>query len=398
MNLFLVLVYKYKTRKMNMQRIILFFIGITLTQILWAQQAEKIPSYAKEKREMRWYKEQIKAWDQVIQKNQKDENAWYNYYKANRIVIFNDEENQPSVREKDQRLIDIVDRMGKQIPETYTYNFCKWQLGGNNMEYYPFLKKAIAIAPERTEHYDYMINIGELERDMALRNEYCLKVQQSGQLSSGMMYYNYNTMIGLSQNAILLTSGDNDTYPSWVLQAMGIRKDVKVINLYLLHIESYRDKVFKELGIQHVELTKETEFDFFNHKLVQHMSKNKLNATVYLALTSAGNHAFINEIENQLYLTGLVYQYDTNAVDNMAMLKLNFEKKYALDYLDKPFYNEISKDWVSMINQNYIVPMVKLYEHYKMSGELQKQQWIKEKLLLVSKGSAEEDKIHDLLN
>ena len=50
------------------------------------------------------------------------------------------------------------------------------------------------------------------------------------------------------------------------------------------------------------------------------------------------------------------------------------------------------------INQNYIVPMVKLYEHYKMSGELQKQQWIKEKLLIVSKGSAEEDKIHDLLN
>lgn len=66
------------------------------------------------------------------------------------------------------------------------------------------------------------------------------------------------------KNALLLTCGDNDTYPAWALQAKGIRKDVKVINLYLLQIKDYRNKIFAELGLKDVDVSDEAWADFLS--------------------------------------------------------------------------------------------------------------------------------------
>jgi len=56
----------------------------------------------------------------------------------------------------------------------------------------------------------------------------------------------YNMLVGLPQGAVLITNGDNDTFPPLALQAgMGFRKDVAVINRHLLRIGSYVDAVFE---------------------------------------------------------------------------------------------------------------------------------------------------------
>lgn len=58
--------------------------------------------------------------------------------------------------------------------------------------------------------------------------------------------YAYNMLVGLPKGAVLITNGDNDTFPALALQAgMGFREDVVVLNRNLLDLESYAEAVFE---------------------------------------------------------------------------------------------------------------------------------------------------------
>jgi Tfp pilus assembly protein PilF len=71
----------------------------------------------------------------------------------------------------------------------------------------------------------------------------------------------YNLLVGLPPNAILVTSGDNDTYPLWALQnsCEPFRPDVTVANLSLLNIPAVVKMMRDSFGLP-VSLT-DTQID-----------------------------------------------------------------------------------------------------------------------------------------
>lgn len=366
-----------------------------------AQKAEPIPGYSRVQYPVQWYKDQSAAWKKLVDKNEKDATAWYNYYKANRMLVFHDTSDKRSEEEKNKTIIRIIDDMGNAIPNTYEYNLSKYMAGGGDEKLWPYLKKAAELGEGRTEHYDFMINQGETTRDISMRDEYTKKKYDAGLVSAGMMYYNYNVMIGAEPNAILIAVGDNDTYPVWILQSMGIRRDIHLINLSLVQIDSYRDKLFKELGIEawdmHWEATADEAKKRFESDFIKNITENSKHYPVYITLTAAGYKEGLKRIEDKLYLIGLAYKYSKAPIDNMAVMKKNFEQLYALDYLSKSFYKDISAELVKLINTNYIVPMLKLYDHYKTSGDVQRQEWIRGKLLDISRDSENEQDVKEHL-
>lgn len=367
-----------------------------------AQKPEPILSFATYVKESAYYKEQASLWKKETQKDPQNAFAWFNYYRATRNLVRTDTSDHRNQDEKFKQQAEIVNEMEKVIPNSYEYNLAKWMHNGQNFAYLKYLKKAAELGSGRTEHLSDMAGWGEIERDRVKRDKYCKLWLENGIVSPGLMYYNYNTLIGLKPNAILLTFGDNDTYPAWLLQAKGIRPDVTVINTYLFLIDSYRNKIMNELGIKHEAFAAldtidiEKDYYWFRKEMVKTLATNNKNYPVYLVVSCDTEYS--KWIESDLYLIGLAYEYNAKTMDNMALLKKNFEQNFALDYLDKAFYQDISKDIVSRTNLNYIIPMIKLYDHYKLAGEQEKANTIKEKLLHIGAGKEEEIDLKNYLN
>jgi len=87
------------------------------------------------------------------------------------------------------------------------------------------------------------MTVGEMEKfDQALQ-----RLLELGAINEETMDFSYNMFALLDSNAILLTNGDNDTYPGWALtRVVKYRPDVAIVNRSLLETEWYPDLLMKQ--------------------------------------------------------------------------------------------------------------------------------------------------------
>ncbi|HVP57263.1 MAG TPA: hypothetical protein VMU02_04150 [bacterium] len=144
---------------------------------------------------------------------------------------------------EDRDYSKLLDRGLKKYPANPTLLYLRGieHLGMHgDAESRGYLERAVALDENYVDPWfplvTFYMDMGDEERvNLALR-----RILESGIITDEVMDYNYNVLLSLDDNAILITNGDNDTYPGWILtRVLGVRPDVAIVNRSLLNTEWY---------------------------------------------------------------------------------------------------------------------------------------------------------------
>ncbi len=374
---------------MKLKVIILISLFYITSGIVQAQKPEPVYSFAKILKPHDWYVKQAELWWQEIKNDENDENAWYNYFMANRMAKATFEtpinwSNTDWLKESEY-LMDgkkIVEKVQEIMPNTFMSHYLTWRNEGASPDNYKHLMKAYQMNPDFYCIDEELVVYYATQLNREKRKYHNQRWFEKGQMSPGLLAFNYNMLMSVEKNGILITHGDNDTFPAWMLQdVQNVRNDIQVINVHLMQIDEYRKKIFKQFNIPFLELN-ENESNKLK-KIIHHIIENKPEKKhIYFAITV--NKNLYKNLEDDLYLTGLALKYSPTRIDNLAVLRNNFEQKFIKDYLYLTLSPDISQTLVNRINLNYIPCLKKLYNHYKLSGEENKAKTTKKVGMLIA--------------
>ncbi len=368
------------------------------------EKPEPVYSIIKQLRSYDWYKKQAALWYEELRKNDKNSDAWKYFYEANRMArLTNRPDWEKAVKEKKykyfQSLDTIVESIGEKLPGSFEYYYLKHRtIGDMNKKSMEYLMKAYKLRPDAPELYDEFVIYYEVEGDLKNRKKFNEKWYESRDYSPGILNYNYNVMMSLDDNAIILTNGDNDTYPLWMLQDVkNIKRNVIILNISLMMLEDYRNMMFKKLGFKQFsfdkeELKKHSDYSLNMYRqILEHIIKNRGNRPLFLALTLRND--IYENINDSLYITGLAFKFSPGQFDNLAVMKKNIFGNFLMDYIVMDLYDDVSESVVNMMNMNYMPPLIKLYRHFRLSDNIIKAGEIKRYIDIIAKKNNKSEEV-----
>lgn len=375
----------------------LLILSLLISSLTWAQEAQKVHSITKEMHKFSWYETQAKLWKAELDKNPKNPEAWYNYYSAERAM----KNLSPWDSEERTKHFENCEKIAQDaynaVPNSFEGNHLMWWQGDNDKENIKYLKKAYEIDPNDPRTFDDLMIQAELNRDKAEFIKFTNKMFKANELPASILNWGYNALSELDQDAIIFTHGDNDTYSLWINQGVHQhRTDVQVINTSLILKDEYRDKLFTELGIEFSKssegIENKEDFDKFKEEMFDAIFKNG-KRPVYQSVTARN----FEQYYGKMFLTGLSYKYSEIEIDNVSIIRRNYEKKYLLDYLKVAFAFNPSDKISANFNPTYLPAFIKLYQHYKATEEYSKMEELEKYIIILAKGSGKESEISEIL-
>jgi len=323
---------------------------------LQAAEPQPVKSYLQEYRGTSWYAAQVTAWQKVIDQNPQNEKAWFNLYNAMRLS---------GQREK---LPALLAEMKRSIPGTPTEALVELRHNSKEQDIEPLMRKVEKTNPQ----HPILLKIKFFRAYQSGAKEALAPTAhawyETGYFDAELLAFAHNMLMSVEPNAVLLTFGDADTFPVWILQyALGVRKDVRVLNIHTLETPEDRKVRGDFLRLSLTQLKPE---NLTPAERIEQIVAANPDDHFYTAITMPAQIG--NALKKPLWLTGLASFYGDEKDAYQSILRKNWEEKFLLDHLRVPLSPKPSYITSVMMSANYLIPMTFLQQYYESLGEPEK--------------------------
>jgi len=299
-----------------------------------------------------FYDRQAREWQAVATGECSSDEAWFHYFKTANYS------NRFGSGTYDLKAI-LAAGEKEMDPGGFDLPYIRFAANKHPTERWADLLIAHANNPDRYEAYSALAAYHESRREIDQRDELLEKMHRLNPIPAGVMEYNYNQLMSTGKNAILLTNGDADTFPSWILQSVyGVRQDVLVVSIPLLRgYPKMRKVLLSSLGLIDPFLADGPVPSVA--ELLELLTGQSM--PIYLAATGRD---YLDELpKEKLYLSGLAFYYGNSPIDNLEVLAGNFEGKFRMDQLRQPLSNSPAQAVADQLNQNYLPALLELHDY-----------------------------------
>lgn len=216
----------------------------------------------------------------------------------------------------------------------------------------------------------------------------CTEWYNSGQLSKGLEYWNYNTLMSLEQEAVLLVITDAEAYSLWAVQlTQNIYPQAVILSQESLGKQGYVDFLakWKNAGLK-------SSGKFPNSISVFEVADGR---PVYFGVML--DKSTIEAEKQHLYVTGLAMKFSRTPFDNLAVLQKHYENDFMLDYLKSEMPPDPEPEKVASMNLNYLPALLLLSESYEQKGNARTADELRELAEKVAKSGNREREINAIL-
>jgi hypothetical protein len=317
-------------------------------------------------------------WKEELDGNMANENAWLNYYLGKRYESYGEHSRELSSAQR-KELDNTLKKMYEKTGSSFSYNYAYYLHCEKRDEGLTYLDKAYAINPNNPDLWDDMLYKAILTNSISEKKLFALKLADVGYYSAAIMEYNTNVLNSIPQNGVLITYGQLDTYPIYILQEkFNHRTDVRVVCMEWLNSEKYRNRLSSFFGSE--------KFNALSQQTTLVQLIPLLGNAVYVTLTVPPNQ--IGSLKTNLFCTGLAFKYSTTPLANLDVLAFNWENLFEKKHFSSG----------ELINRNYLLPLALLRSYYAQTSNMTKQAEAENQLRQLAQLFGVENKVQPYLD
>ena len=346
-------------------------------------------------------------WNTYVQVHPKDEVAWRNLFDVSEKKVFRRINTTKDWKgsEEYRKQLNVVGRMEKAIPGTYTFYYCAYEgsylpeeeeklakehdLLTLYMHHVEYADSAIATLPANALVSDYERWIQYLfpMSDTVRIDQLLKRCYESGQYPEETLQYHFNELQGMETGAVYCGAHEGDIIGKLILQrVLGVHQDKILYDENAAMDPDYVKNVFGQIGIP---FNKDWYWQGYENQIEKQRAIMRYifdHSTRPVYLSAHNMQGYVlgyglpDELKARLYNEGLTIRYSTKPYDNMAVKRRNIEQRYWLEYLRMPFHPKMKDTQLFSFSadayaMNYIRLLHDQLPYYKKHNR-ERYQWL----------------------